>query len=402
MRVLVISALAPPINSPESIQAGRYLSRLRDHQVTLVSADVRNTWEPVDTSLESLLHGVSDHHRRKMLPTWFRRIGQKIYPEGFFPDPYASFFWRPSALLEQLEQRPDVILSRSTPFSSHLLAFAAALHFDCPWIMHVSDPLVDNPFLHVSPGRAAKLSTWEARCFHRAQRVTLTSHKAVAHYQTKYPDLAEKFIYLPNVFDETELNETEVSFDGPLKILFTGRLYGSRNAVRWMQALGEAVRKFPELSGQLSMEFAGFLDEASLAQIDESALPQVKYIGSLGWSAAKKAQARATLLLSIDTLEGDVRADMFFPSKLLDYLAAGRKVIALTRTGSTTYEVVQDRFGWCFDNRTLSQLPDLLLDALRAYARKDATFFRPTADPMEFSLSRQAPRLLQLMDAVCR
>lgn len=402
MNALVISALAPPLNSPESIQAGRYLSRLHGHRVTLISAKVENAWEPVDGSLNALLQGVASRHQRRMLPTWIQRVMQKLYPEGFFPDPYAPFSWRPSSVLNQLELTPDVILSRSTPFSSHLLAYAAATRFQCPWIMHVSDPLVDNPFLRLSPSRTTRMRAWEERCFQRAQRVTLTSEKAVMHYRQLYPNLASKFSYLPNVFDETELNQAAIDFDGPLKILFTGRLYGSRNAICWMEALEESTRRFPELSSQLTMEFVGFLDEASLTKIRESDLSNVTFRGPLGWSEAKKAQASATLLLSIDTLDGDERADMFFPSKLLDYLAAGRKVIALTRSGSTTHQVIEGKFGWCFNQHNLDQLPNLLREASMAFARKDIGFFTPGGDRMEFSLGRQAPRLLQLIDDVCR
>jgi Glycosyl transferase 4-like domain len=398
MKVLVLSALAPPINSPESIQAGRYISRLENHSVTLVSATVRNAWEPVDHSLDSLVKRTRRRIERRMPPSLLMRLWGRLDPEGPFPDPYAPFHWRAESLLDQLDETPDIILSRSTPFSSHVLAYACVKHFKCPWIMHLSDPVSDNPFHHFSPSRHQKLAAWEEKCFSLADIITVTSSKTMAHYQAKHPAWRDKFRLLPNVFDEKDMNLAPVTFSGPMKLTFTGRLYGPRNAGEWIRAVELAAGLRSDLVQNISVEFAGHLDEGSMDRIRASTAPNVHLLGPLSMTEVRKVQAAASLLVSIDTLDEDARSDMFFPSKLTDYLAANRQIIALARRTSTTHEVVQGRFGWCFDHDNLHELPALLVEASQAYRDRNAAFFSPQGDPMEYSLGRHAPRLLQMIN----
>lgn len=401
MKVLVISALAPPINSPESIQAGRYVSRLTEHEVTLVSANVSNAWEPKDQSLMPLVNGLSNRIERPMPPSLLMRVWQRVQREGPFPDPYAPFYWNADKLIGQLKTKPDLVFSRSTPFSSHLLAAECVNQFGCPWILHLSDPLADNPFLHFSDVRKKNMEELEKRFFKQAAVVTVTSVKTQEHYRRKYPDQHDKFRLLPNVFDEKEMNRAPVAFEGPMKLTFTGRLYGPRNAENLVTAIEQAIQLNPTWPKNVRIEFAGHLDLRSLERIRNSAAPNLHLLGPLESSMARRIQREATLLISIDTLEDDARADMFFPSKLTDYFAAGRRIIALTRRTSTTHEVVHGKFGWCFDKQNLDKLPGLLLEAADAYARKDTAYFSYTADPLEYSLGAQAPRLLAMMKEVC-
>jgi len=401
MKVLIISALAPPVNSPESIQAGRYISRLSDHELTLVTANVSNAWEPRDESLTHLTKAVTHRIERSMPPGILMRIWQKLPREGPFPDPYAPFYWRPTTLIKQLKAKPELIFSRSTPLSSHILAAACVDHFNCPWILHISDPLADNPFLRFSDSKRKNIEELEKRFFTQAALVTVTSVKTQHHYRAKYPGLRDKFRLLPNVFDEAEINPEPIAFDGPMKLTFTGRLYGSRNADDWVTAVEKAVAMDPGWARNVRVEFAGHLDSTSADRIRNSTAPNLHLLGPLESSSATMAQRDATLLISIDTLEDDARADMFFPSKLTDYLAARRRIIALTRKTSTTHEVVNGKFGWCFDRQNLDKLPALLLESAAAYARKDSTFFSYSSDSLEYSLATQAPRLLAMMKEVC-
>ena len=174
--------------------------------------------------------------------------------------------------------------------------------------------------------------------------VTLTSQKTVEFYKNKYPQWAHKFRFLPNVFDGEDWNQTPLSTTGKIRFVFTGRLYGTRNIHRLLDAFENVAASVPQVEENCEMLLAGFFDNENIQRIRTSSLSFVKYLGSLPSDKALQLQQGTHVFISIDSLESDPRYDLFFPSKLLDYIASNRIIIALTNKQSTTYDVVEGKF----------------------------------------------------------
>jgi glycosyltransferase involved in cell wall biosynthesis len=317
-----------------------------------------------------------------------------------FPDHFAPLHRQLNKVVEGMTSVPDVIMSRSTPFSSAVLGMKCAEYFKRPWIMHISDPLVDNVFFNHSPSFKERLNDLESACFEKASRVTVTSQQTVNLYERKYPQHGHKLRILPNVFDEADLNNAPVGFEGTLNLVFTGRLYGYRRVHEWLDAVEEATKRQPELAQKSKVSFVGYFPEDCLTRIQTSKAPQVKFLGPAGVEQVKKHQRDATVLVCLDGWGPDPRADVFFPSKLQDYLAAGRKTIGLARSTSTVYEFLNGKYGWCFDQHELSRLPDFLIELFDRFKRKDASYFKLPPDFMEYGAQHQAKRLEQLFEEV--
>lgn len=401
MKTLLISVSAPPKNSPESLQTGRYIKYLAaENDITLLTTEVTGGWEPADDSLMQYIQDVKKVVAIRTLHPRIISLLKKIVPSVVFPDDAASFAWSFRQALKNITEKPEVIFSRSAPFSSAVMGLQFAKHFNVPWIVHFSDPWADSPYLSLTGKKKDRHNEMERACIEKAHVVTLTSQKSIEFYQSKYPGMADKFIFLPNVFDEADINRTPLDFDNKLRIVFTGRLYGNRSVHSLMDALEKMVKARPDLENKFEVIFAGFFVEENTARIERSFLKNINYVGPLSMKEAMKLQHSATVLVSIDALEDDPKFDMFFPSKLLDYIAARRHIIAITGKSSTTFDVIEGKFGKCFSPGNLRDLPDHLINVVQHYLDRDEKFFNVSSAYNEYSARYNAGRLHEIFKEV--
>ncbi|MBX2947092.1 MAG: hypothetical protein KF725_14775 [Cyclobacteriaceae bacterium] len=401
MKLLVISISAPPKNSPESVQTGRYLYYLsKNHEVTLLTTRVTGGWEPEDKSLEKYLQNIRSHVSLTMLHPKILTVVKRILPFVVVPDDDFIFPKLFRFAETKVPQGSEIIFSRSAPFSSALMALKFSRNWNLPWIMHLSDPWGDNPFQPLTKFPKKRNKLLERICIEQAKLVTLTSVKTVKYYQQKYPNHAHKFRLLPNVFDDAFINTTPIEFIGKIKFVLTGRLYGSRSIFQLMDAIERSIRIEPMFEDQSEFIFAGFFDQKNIDRIKQSKAKNVKYMGHLSMQEAIRLQQSSSVLVAIDALEQDPIFDLFFPSKLLDYFTARRYILAITSKNSTTHDLVDQKFGSCFNAENIHKLPDHLLFLTEQFFAKNRNLFEINENFMEYSASQNAAKLEALLREV--
>jgi hypothetical protein len=114
---------------------------------------------------------------------------------------------------------------------------------------------------------------------------------------------------------------------------------------------------------------------------------------------ALSLQRAADVLLLIDFEVEEYELRMFFLSKLLDYVLAGKLIVGITGPNSACREFIESGFGVCFDHgdaRGLSEFltalgrnPEIILDR-----------FERKPPPVEFSARYNAIRLAKLIREV--
>jgi hypothetical protein len=95
----------------------------------------------------------------------------------------------------------------------------------------------------------------------------------------------------------------------------------------------------------------------------------------------------------IDSLDADAIYDTFFPSKLLEYMAAQRRILAVTRGTSTTAEIVRQTGGDVFEKETLPQLVGYLKKCVEKFKERDHAFFFRKEAIDEYAAHVNAQRL---------
>ena len=200
MNILMISPQSPPKNSPESMQVGRYLKELdRHHNIILVNTPVESGWTVKDDSLDFDLKNTNIITLHLPLHGKLTRlISSKYFKHFCVPDKDFWIRYKTSYILDKLTAEPDVIYSRSMPFSSALLALELKRKTKLPWIMHLSDPFFDNPYRGKSSNEIL-IAKYEYDCFNEADYITVTTKNMLEFYEKKYPDFSDKIKISPNV-----------------------------------------------------------------------------------------------------------------------------------------------------------------------------------------------------------
>lgn len=362
MRILTIAPDAPPKNAPESIQVGRYLGELcRRHEVTLVTTPVEHGWVRADPALTVEAQTLERIELR--LP--FHRVAMRLLSSRFgahalrlssrfaggrrVTDKDFWIAWKAGQVLGSLDATPDIVYSRSTPFSSALLGGALADALRRPWVMHLSDPWADNPYRGGGAPRNEVEQTLEAECFARASAVTVTTQSQAAFYRRKYPRHAGKLAVSPNVLparSDDGAPRAPNGADPSLRIVYAGALYGERRPT----ALLQAMRTLEEQDGgafrSIKILFAGNVTSEIERELRASESPQIEVLGHLDQTATRSLLADAHVLVSLEPDGAHELLKTFFPSKLLDYLAARRPILAIGPRGSEAWRLCAEGHGW--------------------------------------------------------
>jgi len=349
----MVAMAAPPQKGAESIQIGRYLKYLTEKfNIELVTANTPTRgWLAADSTLAK--DGRVQH--RVTIKSYSRGWLTKLHRIAGRPAAEERFAESDRQVINRLQLRPDLIYSRALPHASTLLAARLKAHFRVPWVLHLSDPWADSAFVTTN----RQVHQLEKSCLAQADRITLTSEPTVRFYKEKYPELAGKFIFMPNVHDAPAPVPRTAAPAGKITIVHTGNFYGRRNPEALLTVLKslnkEGCRNGPEFI------FAGEADDYTRKLFRHFNLPQVTYLGSLTLADSLQLQQQSDVLLVIDKPYEKPTDLLPLPSKLLDYCATGKPILALSPENSATTQFIEKhRLGLCFDYNRLLELKTLL------------------------------------------
>ena len=384
IRLLALSFTYTPSALPRAVQVARLLKHLR-YPATLVCAD----YEEKDTRQDQTMVVAAEAFLDKVLripfsiPAWKNRLNGIAYRFNLpvwnkTPDQQRS--WK-SSVLRSIEAYvrderycPDVLVTFGAPMSDHLIGLELKRRYGWPWVAHFSDPWADNPFHNYDPLTRAMNISLERKVATAADRLIFTSQETLDLVMQKYTEeLRPKARVLPHAFDAELYERSNAQQNSELTIRHLGDLYGRRTPKPLFSALSRLLSSNPSTLRDVSFELIGptydlALDKLGLGNLPEGLVvvkPPVKYLESL----ALMASADGLLLV-------DAPADksVFLPSKLIDYLGAGRPILGLTPPGAAA-TLINQLGGWVADPADLNaaaKMTEAFLSALRR-SRENAT-----------------------------
>lgn len=400
--LLFVSIAFPPKNDPECLQTAKYFKYLvRDPRLSV--SVVTSTEPTLNMEVDETLKKYAVGYKQKIdIPVWETKVTnfflRKILPGGIdYPDSKFTFHWQANRVIQKLHHKPDVIYSRSNPLSSALMACKLKQYYRVPWIMHLSDPWVGSPVHHYQGRQLSFHQRWQDNCMQQADAICLTSETTIEFYQKQYPQLAHKFQFFPNVYDPDDLQENPFQLGKKLKIVYTGGFSGHRTPEFFIKACEELLKEDQAVVEKFEAIFAGPMDRMNKERFEEAAVPMVKHIGMLPFNKALELIREAHLLLTIDLPILDPALAMFFPSKILDYYLAKRRILALTTTGSATERVLKGGHSTILKHDDVAGIKHFILQAVAEYERNNVEFFETNEIPLEFSARENTTRLANLI-----
>lgn len=387
--LLVIAPYAPPQNAAEAIQVRRILAELDKHtsgRLITIAPD-KTGWAKEDTSLALKLSHFDTQYLRLPLHRFTKRILNSHHLAWLHnPDAHGWILGQAGRIAASLKTKPDVIYSRSYPISAALLAQKLKAKLHVPWIMHLSDPWADSPYAKSS----ARAQQQEANAFVDADAVSVTTENQAQHYRNKYPAHATKIFVSPNIMPEPHF--AKAAANDCLNIVFTGNLYSARSPEPLIHALAMLQ---PTERSNIRVDIYGNTDQQFHALLHS--MPDVlHYHGSVSFDEAYRAQQRADMVLSIEPELSHPLGNAFMPSKVLEAIALGKPLLAITPAGSETEAICREGYGFAVS--TPEALAAKLKECMAKLSKLRAT--APKAPPERFSAKQIVAELLSQIEYV--
>ncbi len=277
-------------------------------------------------------------------PVGFRRLLDWTSRFVTLPDRYLS--WVGAALLPAVrlarEVDAEVLYSTAPPYSAHLLGLLLADVLGLPWVCDLRDPWTLNPF-HANPYPSLERcdSALERAVLSRARRVVLNTEPAEALYRERYPEL-DKFTAITNGIAPEMLDlPAGPATNGRLDLLHVGGIYGRRFPAGLLRGLERLRSTDPGVFDRVEVEQIGPGGEREQLEALARDLGISERLRTQGPVSHREALERCRVASGLLLLgpSGDA-PEVQVPSKLYEYLALDRPIVALAKRGGAIASIL--------------------------------------------------------------
>jgi len=344
-RVLLLTYAFPPIQASESYLSVKAFAKINSYDIDVLTIDPSEIGYDMDYSLKSYVDENFNNIYRATPPKWINKKTFKFlrYVPGF-PDRFRFFnkaLYQKSMTIEASSY--DLIISWSTWHSVHLVAAKIKKKFQLtPWIVHLSDPWSDNPFLTNIIGYKASQYFFEKSVLKTADAVNFTTNKARMMVMKKYPESWINKTYVTSHSYDKKLYQSKcvkLSTD-KLVINYLGNFYGPRNPASLISALKSIHTKNNNFFDGVVFRFVGkWIGNENWKPLLYD-LPEdlIEIVSPISYIDSLVEMSNSDLLLILDA---PFKSSVFFPSKLVDYIGADKPIFAITPQGSC-FDILQD------------------------------------------------------------
>lgn len=319
--ILLVSYLAPPAGGPRSTRVAQVAKFLvaAGHSVTILAADTGGGEALLmqkiggaalcKTYAGPLAARLAARSRAAAQAPAARTPGraERLIKRWLVPD--RQLEWLPFALAAGARvTRPDLVLSFSPYYTSHLAGHALAARHRAPHVMDYGDPWSDRAF-ELAPAARAADRRLERAVVTRARAVIVNTAPMAESLRARFGHA--RVVNIPNAYDAGDFGPPPAAGNGELT--YVGNLYEARVG---LAAIGAAVAASP---------FAKLVVYGTLHNQDVP--PWMAYRGRVSYAESLRVMQRAGALLLI----GNQGARQI-PAKTYHYLGAGRPVVAVVES----------------------------------------------------------------------
>lgn len=333
MNILFLTYHFPPQQCPRSVQIAHLNTYLKQAlSVHVLTAKVEKNSDPSLLKISNL-DNIFYAEKSKLTHFIEQSRGYKV-KSALLPDLY--FFWvfdfYKAAQKMINDNQIELIVTFGQPMSTHVVGLKLKKKFKhLKWIAHFSDPWVDNPYNKHNFFVKSLNNYFQNQVFKKANKLLFTSPETIALVTEKYDgNVKEKAQYLPHSFNPLFFESTNHQ-NKKMIIRHIGNFYGDRRPDPFFQAI-LYLKKLHLLPNNILIEFIGQgvdpFDDSDFRSLTDLIVikKSVSYFESL------------TLMLESDLLlliDAKAPKSVFFPSKLVDYLASMKPIFGITPKGTS-------------------------------------------------------------------
>ncbi len=401
MKVIFFTYAYPPLKYPRSSQIARLVKHSR-HEIHVVCCED-------DSPKDETLHAAAGPAQRGVtrLPLAPRRRLDPRRAMDLAVQPDALRRWALGAgarVLSDLCAEPETVLvTFGQPMSDHLAGLHAKRKTHVRWLAHFSDPWADSPYRRQRFYPGWHNRRMERNVVSRADRIVFTSEATRDLVMSKYPpEWRDRTHALPHAFDAALYSGggTGQTRDGNTLVLrYIGNFYNRRWPTALVDGLAILCSQSPDVAAKIRFELIG--PAAMRAEIGGSQLPTglVTRLPPVSYLESLRLMREADLLLVLDA---PFSRNVFLPSKLVDYMGAGKPIFAISPPGPSADLVA--RLGGAVANvndpHEIAERLGETIEKLRTSGRGEGTTWGDQEVRAEFAAPAVTARFDALIDEV--
>ena len=261
------------------------------------------------------------------------RIGEVVnYPDG-------DKGWKPFALEagDELLQRGDIdiLISSSSPVTSHFIARKLKAKHKVPWVADLRDLWSQNHNYAYGPIRKLLDKRLELKTLSLADAVVTVSQLWAEELATLYN---RPFVHtITNGFDPQEQARDDTNLTAKFTITYTGLFLTRRDPSKLFVALRELIREGKMNPQEIEVRFYGIQISWLFKQIEENGLSDIVHCyEEVPWQVSLEKQRESQILLLLNW--DDPRGKGAHPLKCFEYLGSRRPILAVGGFGGDVTE----------------------------------------------------------------
>ena len=368
----MITQKFPPFNGVGVLRVTKFVKYIQDFGWRPVILTCKREEEHLDAVDEKLLDGIPKdlsiyRVNAPSLYDVYRLVGGRakqgsfslsknslasLIRSLFVPDQYVAWYFtgvRKAREIFQVENI-DAIYSTSPRETSHLIGRTLHLKYKCPWIADFRDPWIGKQH---RPKRIQPLEQFEKYL----EKIVLRDADGILAAWTGIvrsfePAAEEKTQVLTNGFDEEDFRGLKPYVFSKFTFLYAGSLFKELSPLPMFEALDVLMRTHPKLRQRIQLVLLGRQDAFIRATIKKYELeycvhiiPQIPHRECLEY------------MLGADVLTFSLPDKQWIPSKIFEYLRAGRPILAIADHDSDAVQIIERvNPGFCFASRDPKQI----------------------------------------------
>lgn len=400
-RVLLISYVFPPIQSAESTMAlnsSKYLSELGWSTTVLCAEGSKK-----DSKDFSFLSEIPDDLSIYRTYSLEHLVLDVLSLLKFLPD--SKIGWMPFALKKGKnilhKEKIDVIVSRSAPITSHIVALKLKSVAKVPWIACFSDPWTQNPYTYY-PSKFLKKRDehLEKKVVSTADRIVFTSKYAKIQFLEKYKVIPDDAVMvIPNSCDPSEISRTEMGKKSKFSITHAGNFYGVRSPEPILKAL-KLLKEEESINGKIEIDLIGYIGNFKHLISKYGLNDVIHVINTMPRRDVFSRLFNSDVLLLINAPAIGDKPSVFLPSKLVEYFFIGKPILAITPEGASADAVRATKTGVVVSPDDIEGIKNALRGLYNMYLNSNFKLNPDWDEINKYSAERCSELLVKAMEEV--
>ena len=277
--------------------------------------------------------------------------------------------WKPFAVKagdEILQQEDiDIIISSSTPVTSHIIANKLKIKYKIPWVADLRDLWSQNHNYGYGPLRKLIDRRLELKTLSNADALVTVSPVWAEKLRTLHR--RETVYTITNGFDPVEVNTPPANLRAKFVITYTGGIYlGKQDPSKLFAALRDLISDGTMDSNEIEVRFYGPKEGWLAREIEDYGLLDiVKQYGMVSREIALGNQRESQLLLLLNW--EDEQEKGVYPLKVFEYLAAQRPILATGGFGNDVIENLLDETNAGMYGSVVKNIKSILRELYQEY-----------------------------------